>query len=682
MINFKSIPFFKILLPYVLGIICCFKTGHPKNLHVIFSIIVLSWIFSFLFQRYHTTKTYFKKEIFILLTNVLLFVMAYESCFIYNSRNSVTHYSNYVTSKQQYFIATINDIPVITEKFTKLFIQIKCIESNNVWHYTEGHTIVYLKNGASQNLQLGNTILVKSQFNYLTEPKNPNEFNYKAYLENKNIFHTVFPHQKSLVVIEAIESSNVLNPMELGRRIKSQLISVLRQSNLSPESFSICSALLVGYDDEIDNDVMQSFSHSGTLHILSVSGMHTGVLYAVLIFLFSLVDKYDQYKKTKFIFVMLGLWLFVLVTGLSPSILRAALMLSLVLVGKTFYKQGNSYNTLLLSAFLLLLYNPYLIKDVGFLLSYCAVFGIMYLYPILQKLYFFENKILQMTWSGVLMSVSATVFTLPISLHFFHQFPIWFVFSNMIIIPISFLIMGAAALFLIFYKVIFINHVLVYIINASTSMMLWFAQLTDNSNYGFIDFISFSKTDFCFLTSIILLCLMILSTKSYKQVLALCLLLIAWLSFSIVNNYNESKQKEFIVFHIKRQSVFALRVGHNVYGNFNSLQTKDFERYVKPYLLNYSDLKMINVDTDAFKLDSTVILKSDSHTSIEQFNPSYILVSNDNPIELTTNYKTKPVIIADCSNSYKFVKKLKKQCAQFDIPFYSVKESGAFQVNL
>jgi competence protein ComEC len=321
----------------------------------------------------------------------------------------------------------------------------------------------------------------------------------------------------------------------LEHSIKSKLVSILRDSELSQEAFSICSALLVGYDDEIDSEVMQSFSHSGTLHILSVSGMHTGVLYAVLIFLFSLIDKYDKYKKTKFVFIMLGLWLFVLVTGLSPSILRAALMLSLVLVGKTFYKQGNSYNTLLLSAFLLLLYNPYLIKDVGFLLSYCAVFGIMYLYPILQKLYFFENKILQTTWSGVIMSVSATVFTLPISLYFFHQFPIWFVFSNMIIIPISFLIMGAAALFLMLLQSSFHqSHFSIYHKWFNFCIMMWFAQLTDNPNYGFIDFISFSKTDFCFMTIIIiLLCLMILSTKSYKQVLALCLLVITWLSFSI-----------------------------------------------------------------------------------------------------------------------------------------------------
>jgi competence protein ComEC len=678
-INFKSVPFFKILFPYCIGICFALQIGFSNNIHVISIVSFIFMTAAFLFQKFYKEHQLLKKTVYIISVNIFLFSLAFESCYLYNDKNNSNHYSHYLSSHPQPFIVTVDEVPVVSEKFIKLWVKVNVVEFENRWHYAEGRTIVYVRQDSTLKLNVGDKLMINSKFSYLNEPKNPNEFNYKQFLESKNVFHTVFTESKN---ISAISSNNNFQFSQIGTSIKAQLVSILRDSGLSQEAFSICSALLVGYDDEIDAEVMQSFSHSGTLHILSVSGMHTGVLYTVLIFLFTLIDKYDKYKKTKFAFVMLGLWLFVLVTGLSPSILRAALMLSLVLVGKTFYKQGNSYNTLLLSAFLLLLYNPYLIKDVGFLLSYCAVFGIMYLYPMLQKLYNFENKILQATWSGVLMSVSATVFTLPISLYFFHQFPIWFVFSNMIIIPISFLIMGAAALFLMLYKVAFINHILVYIINGSTSIMMWFAQLTDNPNYGFVDFISFSKTDFCFMTIIIILCLMILSTKSYKQVLALCLMVIAWLSFSIVNSYNYSKQKELIVFHVKHQSVFALRVGHSVYGNFNSLQSKDFERYVKPYLLNHSDLKMVNVSADAFKLDSTVILTSSSRESTAQLQPNFVLVSNDITLELTTNYKTKPVIIADCSNSYKFVKKLKKQCALLDIPFYSVKENGAFKVNL
>lgn len=608
-----------------------------------------------------------------------MFFLAFESCYLYNDKTKPNHYSYFLNNKPQRFIATIDELPVVSEKYVKLYVKVNAVESDNKWNYTEGKTIVYVKNSPSSRFSLENVLLLNAKFSYLTNPKNPNEFDYKSYLETKNIFHTVFSDNTTTYIISNPERINI---NQIGVYIKSHLVSALRHSGLSQKAFSICAALLVGYDDEIDSDVMQSFSHSGTLHILSVSGMHTGVLFAVLIFLFSLFDKYDNYKKTKFAFVMLFLWLFVLVTGFSPSILRAAIMLTLVLFGKTFYKQGNSYNTLLLSAFIILLFNPYLIKDVGFLLSYFAVFGIMYLYPKLQRLYVFENKILQASWSGILMSVSATLFTLPISLYYFHQFPLWFVFSNMIIIPISFLIMGASALLLVFYKIAFISNVLVYIINITTSFMLWIAQLTDNPTYGFIDFISFSKTDFCFLTTAIILFLSFITTKSYKQVVVFGLLMISWISSSIISNYNSSHQKELIVFHVKQQSVFALRIGHTVYGNFKNIPKKDFERYVKPYLLNYSNLKLITVNTDVFKTESAVILRNNSNSNLQGLNPNIVLVSQDKHIELTTNYKTKPIVIADCSNSYKFVKKLKKQCAQFDIPFYSVKENGAFKVNL
>ena len=133
------------------------------------------------------------------------------------------------------------------------------------------------------------------------------------------------------------------------------------------------------------------------------------------------------------------------------------------------------------------------------------------------------------------------------------------------------------------------------------------------------------------------------------------------------------------MFHIKKQTFFTLRLGNIVYGNFNQLTKKDFERYVKPYLLSISRLKKIDMKYDGFKKDDVLILRN---TSLANMNPNYVLVSNDIPLEFTTNYKTKPIVVADCSNSYKFVKKLKTQCARLDIPFYSVKERGAFKINL
>lgn len=638
-------------------------------------------VLAFLFQKYYKPVFYFKKGFYIFSINAFLFILAFESCFLYNARNFPEHYTHHVSQKEQCFIGVIDDLPVKTEKATKLSLRIQSVSRNNQWHYATGNIIIYFKSDTAKRPELGDHVFVSAQLSVVSEPKNPYEFNYKSFLEDRNIFHTAYVQPVKLRIIEGFDAN--FSVLQWGTQIKSRVVNVLRRSGLSQEAFAICAALLVGYDDEIGNDIMQSFSHSGTLHILSVSGMHTGVLYGILIFIFSLFDKYDRHKKLKCFFIILSLTFFVGITGFSPSVLRAALMLGLVILGKTFYKQGNSYNTLLLSAFLLLLYNPYLIKDIGFLLSYLAVFGIMYFYPILDKLFVFQNKILQWLWASMLISISATLFTLPISLYYFHQFPIWFAFSNLIIIPISMFIMLGAVLLLFLSKALILKQFLVFLINGATSIMLNVAKFTDNPTYGFIDFISFSKFDLLCCTLTLIMLLLILATKKHKHVMVLFLICTIWLSNSIYERYSDLNQRELMVFHIKNKSVFALRNGHNVYGNFQTLTEKEFQRIVKPYLLQISGLKFTKTEAKVFKNTATTILNITQPTQdLSPLTPDYIIVSNDADLHLLMDYKNKPVVIADCSNSNKFVKKLKKQCLRLGITLYNIKEQGALQLNI
>lgn len=681
MINFKAIPFLKILLPYLFGIIYALAFGVPQNISMVFLLALILLILSFLFQKYYKPVFYWKKIFFIFFTNIFLFVLALESCFLYNAKNNPDHYTHYINYSQQSFIGVVDDLPVSTEKAIKVLLKIKSIEQNGRWHYSNGKVLVYLKKENYGQILPGNELLITSKFSYVTEPKNPMEFNYKDYLEDRNIFHTIYAGHEQVTFVPQKENGNFIS--DLGLKIKARLVSVLRNSGLSQEAFSISSALLMGYDDEIENDILQSFSHSGTLHILSVSGMHTGVLYAILIFIFSKFDKFDRYKKLKCLFVILSLLLFVGVTGFSPSVLRAVLMLSLVMLGKTFYKQGNSYNTLLLSAFLLLLYNPNLIKDAGFLLSYFAVLGIMYFYPVLNRMYVFENKIIQWLWTSVLISVAATLFTLPVSLYYFHQFPVWFAISNLVIIPISMFIMLASVLVLMFYKIVIVNQVVVYVINTSTSLMLWFAKLTDKPGIGFIDNISFTAFDLICSTLIITLFLMVLSQRRYSYIMALGFVFIVWLSGSVFLRYQELQQKEFVAFHVKNKTVFVLRIGRKIYGNFENLTEREFQRFIKPYLLTFSTTNLIPLEPKVFKNSNNVILIVEKEQDyIKGLNPSYILICNDSELPIINIGKIRPVIIADCSNTYNFVKKLKKQCKTLGLPFYWIKEKGAIQLKM
>lgn len=663
----------------MLGVFFTIKYGYFQNLHVLFLSSFMLFIASFLIQKLVGSTNWVKKWVYITSAHILLFFLANESCYFYNAKNHSSHYTHYIEQTEQRFVGIVDDLPVVTEKFIKLSVQLNAIESSNDWHFATGNIIVYIKRDTAIKLVIGNTIFLNSKFGYVNEPKNPYEFNYKEFLERKNIYNTVYAKPNQISILKNVKQSFSL--MQFGAKIKAHVVSILRNCDLSQQAFSICTALLVGYDDEIDKDIMQSFSHSGTLHILSVSGMHTGLLYGLIISVFLFFDKHDKRKKSKCLVVILSLILFVIITGFSPSVLRAALMLSLVSIGSTFYKQGNSYNTLLVSAFVLLLYNPYLIEDASFLLSYFAVFGIMYLYPILHRLFIFDNKIGQWFWNLILMSVAATVFTLPISLYFFHQFPIWFAFSNLIIIPISIFLMAATVILIICYKITILKVSMAFLMNGSTSIMLWIAQLTDNSSYGFIDFISFSKTDALFCSLFLMTLFVFIYTKKIMQLLMLGVVLITWISVSIGVNFNQLKQNELVVFNVKNKPAMVLRVGKHFYSDTKNLSNNEFQRFVKPYFLNFSNPSITSLVSNYIHISSMSIIRY-NNPSMASFShhAKYIIVSNNTPLTFNNLIKAKPIIIADCSNNNNFVKELKKQCVNKGVDFYSIKEKGAFTI--
>lgn len=681
MVNFKSIPFLRILFPYILGIVFSLEVGVLHSIHLLLLISFSTFLIAFLFQYFYKPTFYFKKGIFIFCTNIFLFLLANEAYFQYKDVNRSNHYSHHLTNQPQQFFVNVTDIPVKTGRYTKLTVNVEAINFKNRWTQVDGKTIVYLQNYSGPDIELGQELLIESKFTTVNPPKNPYEFDYKSFLENRNIFQVVYAKPDQVAFAPTLKQYLSFN--QLGASIKHQVVSTLRNSGLSPEAFSIAAALLVGYDDEIDSDVMQSFSHSGTLHVLSVSGMHTGVLFGIFVFLFGLFDKNNRYKKVKCICVIAGLFLFVLITGFSPAVLRAALMLSLIVVGQTFYKQGNGFNTLFLSAFLLLLANPCLVNDVGFLLSYTAVFGIMYLYPILSQRFYFSNWLLQKINSLTLMSVSATLFTLPISLYYFHQFPTWFVLSNLLIIPLSTVQMIAAIALVCLSKIVIIKSVLVFCMNRINALMLWFARLTDEPGYGYIDNLHFSTVDFLYLSFLIVLFLWIIYSKQYKTVIFFLTVCASWLITNIYFSYRQAQEKELVVFYVKQKPAYVFRDGTKIYASLDSLSSKEKEKHIKPYLLALQHYHLIPIKADLLQ-QREFVLEHLTQKDLPTINSGsgYILVSNNSPLNPTDLFKNKPLVIADCSNSYTFVRQLKKQCALADIPFYSVKEQGALRISL
>lgn len=681
MFPFKSTPLLKIIFPYLIGIFYVVNFSVFPQLFFIFFLSSSLVIVTFLINHFSKQKTKFKKVSYIISINIFLFSLAHVSFYFYNSKNNKEHYTHYMYSNQQPLIGVVSEVPVFTDKGMRLVINVNEIKYENKWLPVDGKTIIYLKKDSVLNYNVGDFLFIKSKWSYIPESKNPNEFNYKLYLENKNIFNVIYAQQNQVFKIKNIDSG--FSIVLIGEKIKSKTVEALRKSNLSENAISICSALLVGFDDEIDKDVLTSFSHSGTLHILSVSGMHTGVICGIILFLFSLFDKEDKFKKTKCAVIISILILFTTVTGFSPSVLRASVMMSLIILGKTFQKQSNSYNTLLLSAFILLLINPLLIIDVGFLLSYFAVFGIMYLYPILNQTFYTDNKLLKWFWSSCLISLSATIFTLPITLYYFHQFPIWFMFSNLIIIPISLGVMFFAFLIVLLQPVLFLMPILSKITNSLIFVMIKTSNFTDNSRFGYIDTISFEKIDVVFLSLVIIYCLIFIKHKYYKYGFILFSICITWILLNIFQNYLTIKENEIVIFHINKKSFFGTRIGNDFYCNTDSLSSSEFNRFVKPYLLKYNHTNIHHINQNCIKFNNVSIVNITRSTQSKiTTSVNYVLISNNSYVNLSSFDFSKTLIIADCSNNYKTIKKIKKQCAKNHLQFYDVKEKGALVLNI
>jgi competence protein ComEC len=233
----------------------------------------------------------------------------------------------------------VNELPVEKEKTIKFILKVNAVKVKEQFLPSSGEVIAYLRKSKKVNeLKAGDDLLLQTKLVEPDPPMNPFEFNYKRSLELKHIQHICFADSNSFERI--VDSRRISSIWYFGLKVKEYVLSVLHSSDLSPVSIAVCSALLTGYDEEIDRELMNAFSHSGTLHVLSVSGLHVGLFYFLFSFLFGFVDRKKRFPLLQFIFVTTGLWMLALITGFSAPIVRAVLMFNLFGVGKIFFT-GN-----------------------------------------------------------------------------------------------------------------------------------------------------------------------------------------------------------------------------------------------------------------------------------------------------------------------------------------------------
>lgn len=317
---------------------------------------------------------------------------------------------------------------------------------DSAWSERSGTVLLYFSRSEFPTPPVyGDTLLVRGSPSLLSPPANPGEFDYKTFLAHRNVFHQHFLKRKNVQFLGNGAPSRLVG---YAIQIRLWAHSALYRFVEGETAQGVASALVLGDTDGLDRDVMQAYAATGALHVLAVSGLHVGIIYAILMLFLKPLKKRPEGVWLIAVISIVVLWAYAFVTGLTPSVLRAVAMFSFVALARPLRRATNIYNILGASAFWLLVFDPHMITAVGFQLSYVAVIGIVYIHPRLYAWWAAPTWWLDKVWQVTSVSIAAQLATLPLGILYFHQFPAYFLISNLIAIPLSFvaLVLGLALL--------------------------------------------------------------------------------------------------------------------------------------------------------------------------------------------------------------------------------------------
>lgn len=338
----------------------------------------------------------------------------------------------------QYYTAVITKFAEEKERSWKTEAKVLEVFAGS-WKPAKAKVVLYFsKDSAAFPFQYGDVILIKGNPSLVQRPGNPGEFDYQRYLAFKNIYHQHFVGNDEVRLLKNDPPSTV---MQYAIHARLWADEALKRFIVGDREQAIASALVLGVTDGLDNELLNAYAATGAMHVLAVSGLHITIIYMILLWVLKPLLKLHSGKWILALMSLFILWSYAFITGLSPSVLRAVTMFSFIAVARAAGQNTNIYNTLAASAFCILLFDPYLIMSVGFQLSYLAVLGIVYLQTPLYRLWEPKSRFWDEVWKITCVSIAAQVATFSLGLLYFHQFPNYFLLSNLLVIPGSFLVL-------------------------------------------------------------------------------------------------------------------------------------------------------------------------------------------------------------------------------------------------
>jgi competence protein ComEC len=663
-------PLLTITISFAIGIIAEYYLEWAFSKLITFLIFCFG-AFCFLFWK--SKKVLLQNISFGITTYLLAFTLGMLSFYVHSDVNNANHYTKNTIEETNSIRAIVTSALKPNAKYNKYFISLSHFNDS----VASGKMLLYVPKINTTKLSTGDEIWLKNSVYPIPKAFNPYQFDYANYLEKQNVFHQIYTQENQIKIIQTHKNFDFYI-----EKLRNNLSKSFDIHDFEPKTKAIIDALILGQRLELDKETIADYSNAGVIHILAISGLHISIIYFFIVFLLKPLKRVRFGAEIQLLIVLAILWLFAFLTGLPASVTRAVTLFSFISIGNYFNQPKAIYNALAISAFLILLVNPNAIFDVGFQLSYAAVLSIVLFQPFYKKFYFTENKIGIYFIDTILVSLAAQIGVLPLSLYYFNQLPLLFLLANLIIIPLSSLVLIVGIVILplnyVFPSIaVFLGNVLEYSIQFMNNYIHWIAQFKS----GIITNISFSGwLTFSMYLVIVALIYGLYHTKAKNVKYILLTILIFQCSYITVK-WNENHRNELVIFNeksiligIKNQKkviAFSDAPDHH-YATLNHYKRGTFSDSLEVFsiqnTLSFKDKRILVVD-------SLGIYK----TSIR---PDIIVLTQNpkiNLLRLIQDVSPKE-IIADKSNYKNNIKRWETTCRKEKIPFHAIAEKGFYKI--
>jgi competence protein ComEC len=697
----RTMPFVRLIIPFILGIFFGLKTETQIHWSIPFFLLAILFLIYFLpiIRNNFGLRYLFAIPVFLFFVSLGWFISV-------EKLNQNQHIN---LPEDALLIAEVQNDPKETEKSVSIKILVQAYRYKDEWHAGTGQAVVYLqKDSVAQSLKPGYLISFKPDFDSISNAGNPGEFDYAQYMAYHLIASQTYLKSGTWTLLGQNKQRFRIGFLNL----RQKLLEIYEDAGLQGDELAVAAALSLGYKDKLQDDLRHAYSSSGAMHVLAVSGLHVGIIFMVLQYVLGFMGKIEKLIPFQVILIILFIWFYAFLTGLSPSVGRAAIMFSFISMGKLFRQNVNIYNILAASALVTLLINPLNITELGFWLSYLAVLSIVIFYKPIYHLLSPRNKILDKLWSLTAVSIAAQIGTAPLTVFYFNQFSNYFILTNIVVIPLATLIVYLAILV---FVTSFIPTVAIFL-----GKMLGFLIKILNSSVFFIEDIPGAVSTGLYINQLqyVLLFLVIIFFGIYflgairRFIWPSLVCLILFFSVGIYYNIMNQKDDVFLVYNLrgntginfilgnehilftdfdvaplekirKNLSSFWLSEGisKEKYVNINKMGTSQFmfsnlfaidnpSVYLKNYFIGFRDLEIVLIKDDYFS----------NKKSIEPLVVDYVILTNNAKIEpdkINELFKFKSIIV-DGSNAWYYLEALIPKLIESQILYHDVTKDGAF----